>query len=800
MGCTSMLCTTWTIRLLITFLPPLPGGCARRRADVRPCWWRFFAANSRDSLLVVNPGRDLRLQPMLEPLLAPPETTQRDTLWAACIHATAAPARRFWTLFTTGAFRGRARSFSFQDHWRKSSMPDIVRRMSCPDAAQADAEFFLMREWLLTNGLGGYASGTIAGVLTRRYHGLLIAALPAPLGRVVMLSQLYEQVRLPDGRFMPLSGEGRTENGAEWPAATHPREFYLENGLPVWSYVVGGIVVEKRVLMLHMHNTVQVTYRLRPESSPVHLELRPLMHFRPHNAPVSEPLQESYELTIIDDRYEISASPDLPSLRILLHGSETSLTVDKMTVRNLLFRREAERSYEAQGSLWSPGYFQVMLSTGRDVSLIASTEPWTTVLALPPEEAHMLERQRRQRLLAVAHPQAQIGTAAELILAADQFTISPVGRVAATVRARAAGEEERSVLAGYHWFTDWGRDTMIGLEGLTLTTGRHTEARWILHAFARVIRDGLIPNLFPEGEQEGLYHTADATLWFFHALDRYLEVTHDRLTLTLLLPKLLDIVDQHQRGTHFGIRTDSHDGLLLQGQEGYQLTWMDAKVDDWVVTPRRGKAVEINALWYNALRLLQGWVREEQGDQAAKGLTESAEQARASFNKRFWYDDGGYLYDLIDGPQGDDTACRPNQILALALRHPILERGRWEAVLSVVRQRLLTPVGLRSLAPGHPEYKAKYFGDLRARDAAYHQGTVWAWLIGPFTDAWLRVYPTDLAGARRFLEGLVPHLGEACLGTISEIFDAEAPFTPRGCVAQAWSVAELLRCWVKTAA
>jgi predicted glycogen debranching enzyme len=391
------------------------------------------------------------------------------------------------------------------------------------------------------------------------------------------------------------------------------------------------------------------------------------------------------------------------------------------------------------------------------------------------------------------------GTAAELVLAADQFIITPAGRVADAARAHAAGDEERSIIAGYHWFTDWGRDTMISFEGLTLATGRHLEAGWILRAFARFIKDGLIPNLFPEGEHKGLYHTADATLWFFHAIDRYLEATRDRTILTLVLPKLLDIIAHHRRGTHFGIGIDPQDGLLRQGQEGYQLTWMDAKVGDWVVTPRRGKAVEINALWYNALRLLEGWVREEHGDQAARCLAEDAEQARSSFNERFWYAEGGYLYDVIDGPQGDDAACRPNQVLAISLGHPILDRARWESVIAVVRQRLLTPVGLRSLAPGHPDYQPRYDGDLRARDAAYHQGTVWPWLIGPFIDAWLRVYPEDRAGARGFLEGLVPHLGEACLGSISEIFDAESPFTPRGCVAQAWSVAEMLRGWLKTA-
>jgi predicted glycogen debranching enzyme len=361
------------------------------------------------------------------------------------------------------------------------------------------------------------------------------------------------------------------------------------------------------------------------------------------------------------------------------------------------------------------------------------------------------------------------------------------------------GEEARSIIAGYHWFTEWGRDTMISLEGLTLVTGRPTDAGWILRTFAEYVRDGLLPNLFPEGDSEGLYHTADATLWFFHAIDRYVETSGDRGILESLLPRLVEIVEHHLKGTHFGIGVDERDGLLRQGAPGYALTWMDAKIGDWVVTPRRGKAVEINALWYNALRLLQAWIREGPGDAAAGWVEEHAARAHRSFNARFWYEPGGYLYDIVDGESGDDDACRPNQILAFSLRYPVLDSARWLPVLEVVRRELLTPVGLRSLSPSHPEYKARYDGDLRARDAAYHQGTVWAWLIGPFVDAWLRVHPDDRAGARRLLDGLIDHLGQAGVGSVSEVFDAEAPFTPRGCIAQAWSVAEVIRSWVRTA-
>ncbi len=339
---------------------------------------------------------------------------------------------------------------------------------------------------------------------------------------------------------------------------------------------------------------------------------------------------------------------------------------------------------------------------------------------------------------------------------------------------------------------------MISLEGLTLSTGRVDEARWILRAFAHYVRDGLIPNMFPEGDIAGLYHTADATLWFIHGLGRYLEYRDDPATLAALLPVLKSIVRHHLDGTRFGIGVDPKDGLLTQGAEGYQLTWMDAKVGNWVVTPRRGKAVEVNALWYNALQLLSDWLRRAR-DPMADEIAACAARAHTSFNERFWYEAGGYLYDVVDGERGDNSAFRPNQIIAISLTNPVLDQARWAAVVGTVRERLLTPVGLRSLAPDEPEFKPHYFGDVRARDAAYHQGTVWAWLIGPFIDAWLKTYPGHVAEARGFLRGFEHHLGQAGIGSISEIFDAEPPFTPRGCIAQAWSVAEVLRCLIKTA-
>jgi predicted glycogen debranching enzyme len=433
-------------------------------------------------------------------------------------------------------------------------------------------------------------------------------------------------------------------------------------------------------------------------------------------------------------------------------------------------------------------------------SIVASTESWERVEALSPAEALHAERERRCRVLELAPAAARTGPPAELVLAADGFLIEPVGRAGEAARARAFGDEARSVIAGYHWFTDWGRDTMISLEGLTLSTGRVREAGNILRTFAQYVRDGLIPNMFPEGQNEGVYHTADATLWFFHALGRYLQTSGDRFTLQKLLPTLQDIVQRHLQGTRFGIHVDPRDGLLAQGAPGYQLTWMDAKYRDWVVTPRRGKAVEINALWYNALRLLEGWSREEGNPSAAAALGEHAERARASFNRRFWCEQSGHLFDVVDQEGGgDDAQCRPNQIFAISLDHPVLDRSRWAAVLDTVQSRLLTPVGLRSLSREDKEYKPTYHGDLETRDAAYHQGTVWSWLIGPFVDAFLRVHPEQTKEARRFLDGLFEHLGEACLGNVSEVFDAERPYAPRGCVAQAWGVAEALRGFLRTA-
>jgi predicted glycogen debranching enzyme len=657
----------------------------------------------------------------------------------------------------------------------------------------------LTQEWLVTNGLGGYASGTVLGPVMRRYHGLLIAALPNPLGRFMMLHAVSERFRMA-GKATVFAGPPEFA-GEEGSSILPPVEFRLECGLPVWIYDFWGARIEKCLFLRYKQNTTYVEYRYVEGSGALRLDLGPGIHLRNHDAPVDSKAPAEYTLTARGSRLEIAAGAELPALR-LKTAPYSSFTYDPKTVA-IDYRIEESRGYPSEGSMWSPGYFRVDLEPGAAFVLTASTEPWETVEALPYEEAFSVELRRRGALIEKPELRAAGEIVRELALAADQFLITPVGRREDAAQSRASGLEPRTVIAGYHWFTDWGRDTMIGLEGLALTAGRHREASWILRMFAQYVRDGLIPNLFPEGEKQGLYHTADASLWFFHAIAGYLAATGDRATLRTILPRLHEIAKAHIAGTRFGIHVDPEDGLLVEGQIGYQLTWMDAKVGDWVVTPRRGKAVEINALWYNALCLLAKWADEEDGPDSGAAYSRHAQRARESFNRRFWNPKTGYLFDVIDGESGggrpgNDPACRPNQLFAISLDHPVLDKSLWAPVVDAVTKSLLTPVGLRSLAPGEPDYQARYDGDLRARDAAYHQGSVWAWLIGPYIDALARVYPERCS--LELLDGFRSHLNEACVGSISEIFDAEEPHTPRGCIAQAWSVAEVLRGFVKLSA
>jgi predicted glycogen debranching enzyme len=653
-------------------------------------------------------------------------------------------------------------------------------------------EAALQHEWLVTNGLGGYASGSVAWCNTRKYHGLFVPALPR-FGRTVMLGLLEDHVTVGDHTWA-IAGCERSGGKLELPALQVLERFTLRGLIPEWDFAMGPLTLRKSVVMVHEEGTLYVIYS-HLDGPPAQLRLRPYTLFRPLEEPPSD-TPPNVRVLIEDRGVSVEVRPQAPQLRLKV--------CDDCQVPFVgLFQKSPPMTYRvdaARGQRWtdvqvSPGYFECELQPGKHVALVAAVGDGAH-LERAPKDVLAMEEARERRLLERCALEAQDGAPARLALAADQFIIAPRYRPPDTGWARATGQDMRSVIAGYHWFTDWGRDTMISLEGLALCTGRAREAAAILRTFQHHVKDGLVPNFFPEGGQAGVYHTADASLWFFHAVDRYVRVTGDRSLLPDVWPTLVDIVHWHFKGTHFGIQVDAQDGLLRQGQGGYPLTWMDAKVGDWVVTPRRGKAVEVNALWFNALTLMAEW-----GDALGlEGLPYAAQAAKvkASFNARFWNAPEGCLFDVVDGERGDDPAIRPNQLFAISLTHPVLERHRWPAVLDTVRRHLLTPYGLRSLSPRHPDFKPAYDGDLRARDAAYHQGTVWPWLLGHYVDASLKVSedPTEAYAA---LAGLVEHLQHAGLGNISEIFDAMPPYHPRGCIAQAWSVAEALRVMLKVA-
>lgn len=646
---------------------------------------------------------------------------------------------------------------------------------------QFDQATLLEAEWLVTNGLGGFACGSVSGVPMRKYHSLLNASLPAPYGRTAMLNYVADSVVLPDGREILLSPLRFSKEDS---VTSYLSEFRLENGIPIWRYQVEDLTIEKIVFLVYRQNTLHVSYRLLTQQENVLIKWRPFFHFRLSEQPVNVEIpDESYTVYAENLRYEIRC-PGFPSLKI---DTRAPLTIHYQQISGVFYQIEFNRGYESVGQFKSPGFFLMPLPQNEPKTFVASTESWETLQALNPAEALQTEKLRKRNLLRAAGPAGRLLTTAKLVLAADQFLITPSTRFVDMVRLLAMGRGVRTVIAGYPWFTDWGRDTMISLEGLTLATGRSREAYSILHTFAHYVQDGLIPNMFPDGEVKGIYNTADASLWFFHAIDRYIEHTGDEDVLEFLLPKLRQIIQRHVEGTSFGIKMDT-DGLLMQGQSGVQLTWMDAKVGDWVVTPRRGKAVEINGLWYNALRLFERW---------ADKSNELSERCRESFNQKFWIEADHYLYDVIEGENGTDSSLRPNQLFAISLTYPVLNEDRWAAVFQAVTEQLLSPFGLRTLSPSHPDYKAKYDGDLRARDAAYHQGTVWPWLLGAYIDVRLKLFPHDREGACQILKGLIEHLNSNCMGTLGEIFDAVEPYHARGCFAQAWSVAELLRCLVK---
>jgi predicted glycogen debranching enzyme len=658
-------------------------------------------------------------------------------------------------------------------------------QLTVPRSDFVDQDNALSREWLVTNGLGGFACGTVAQANTRRYHGLLVAALAPPGERTVMVAKLDATVSYQERQF-----ELACNEYADGTIAPHGfaylSAFCLEDGIPVWTYALADARLEERIWMAHGRNTTYVSFTLRHATQALDLSLLPLCTYRGYHAHT----QGGWSLDVASAARgcRISAFTGARDYRLLIDRGRFLAGADWYW--HFLHRIEAERGLDALEDLFRPGTFHARLAPNETVTWIATAESE----APTPAPAALAEEVNRRQAL-VTHVAGTVPSwIRELTFAADQFVVT-----------RSAADDKASgttVIAGYPWFSDWGRDTMIALPGLVLATQRNAEAASILRTFAAYASEGMLPNRFPDRGEAPEYNTVDATLWYFHALNGYVEASGDLELLRDLFPALLDIVEWHRRGTRFGIKVDAEDGLLRAGEPGVQLTWMDAKVGNRVITPRIGKPVEVNALWHFALASMARWAQTLREQRLAKQFERNAAQVARSFARAFWCEARGYLYDVVDATEGAldargrfvDASLRANQIFAVSLGTKLLDARRARAVVDVCGRELLTPVGLRSLAAGDPQYVGVYQGGPAERDAAYHQGTVWAWLLGPFALAHHRVYQ-DVNYALSLLAGLAPHLAEGCLGTIGEIFDGNVPHAPRGCFAQAWSVSQTLFAW-----
>jgi predicted glycogen debranching enzyme len=653
-------------------------------------------------------------------------------------------------------------------------------REICGDLASAER-----REWLCTNGIGGFASGTVAGTLTRRYHGLLVAALKPPLGRTLLCAKVDEIVEY-DGLALPPFANRWAGNAIDPHGYRTIERFTLEGTTPVWTYAVADALIEKRVWMEQGANTTYVRYRLLRARGRLALELNVFVNYRDYHGATRGDGRQIH-VAPVERGLRVAAFDRATPLLLLADGAEVRTA--HTWYRDFDLPGERERGLDATEDHLHAGTFSVSLAPSEALTLVASTE---SSPALDGEEAWERRAQHEERLVTAwkrARPEARKAPdwIKHLVLASDQFVAK---------RPTPSDADGMTVIAGYHWFGDWGRDTMIALPGLALATGRPEIARRILTTFARFVDRGMLPNRFPDAGEAPEYNTVDATLWYFEAIRAYHAATDDHGLLKELFPVLEAIVRFHREGTRYGIKEDSADGLLRSGEPGVQLTWMDAKVGDWIVTPRTGKAVEINALWYNAICSMAGFATRLR--QPSKPWDELAARVKAGFD-RFWNERAGCCYDVIDSPDGNDDALRPNQIFAVSLRESPLSPQRQRQIVDACARHLLTSYGLRSLAPGHPKYQGHYGGDQRHRDGAYHQGTVWAFLLGAFALAHFRVY-RDAEAARSFLSPMAHHLGDYGLGSVAEIFDGDSPFAPRGCIAQAWSVAETLRAWHELAA
>ncbi len=636
-------------------------------------------------------------------------------------------------------------------------------RTICSDLTQANS-----REWLETNGLGGFASSTITGMNTRRYHGLLIAATKPPVGRLLLLSKLEETLVI-DGNRYDLSVN-------QYSGAIHPRgDQYLKHfrldPFPIFTYEVDGVEIEKSIFMPYGENSTVIQYKANKTGRKnVVLEVHPLIACRDYHSTMHENDALNSQVEFSDGLAIVQSYLDTPKLYFAHNACEAAPT--GYWYRNFEYKEEQARGLDFIEDLFNPLVLKFELKARSRAVIIASTEAHDIANIV---ELQRKELKRRKAVLSAAPTNDEFSKL--LVAAADQFIV--------------ARGTQKTIIAGYHWFSDWGRDTMIALPGLTLATGRPEIAKSILLEFSQHIDRGMLPNRFPDAGETPEYNTVDATLWFFEAIRALAQNTGDDEFVRINFYDVLnDIIDWHVRGTRYGIRVDA-DGLLNTEEPGVQLTWMDAKVGDWVVTPRQGKPVEIQALWYNALCVMKDFAIKFGDGKKAREYGAMAKRAHDSFNQQFWNETANCLYDVVNGKESDGS-LRPNQIFAVSLPHSMLSAEKSNRIIAIIERELLTSVGLRSLAPSDPNYHGHYEGGILERDGSYHQGTVWAWLMGSFITAYLKVFG-DHSRAKQLLTDFTAHLHEAGLGQIAEIFDAEPPHTPRGCIAQAWSVAALLQ-------
>jgi glycogen debranching enzyme len=637
----------------------------------------------------------------------------------------------------------------------------------------------LTREWLVTNGLGGYASGTVAGPNTRRYHGLLMAGLRPPVQRVLLLAELHASLIGADGEPQPL---------------TTPSEMRLDGMLPAFRWRIEGRVIERRIWMEQGQNRTVLSYRLLA-GAPATLRVQPFFAHRPADLHRSE--RGVPDARRIDHGWQVS----LDAMTTYLEARPSGTPVDSPSWIHVEHPAEQQRVLDAEEDLFIPGALELSIAPGSPVAIIAGTDPLPA--AWSSTDSLIKARRFERNVLNALGDGNHHGMTRQLALAASQFRVvralqAPTlpshgtgGGEEAELRPRkGVGEEtQRTIIAGYPWFADWGRDTMIALRGLTLAAGYPHQAREILETFGSFLDQGMLPNALHDPGEPTEYNTIDATLWLFQALHHYLGATGDWAFINSQLPALEEVIRWHVNGTRFGIHMDPADGLITATAPDYGLTWMDARDEDWVVTPRHGKPVEIAALWYNALRLMSDWT--SRADAPVARFAMMAERARRSAQTRYWYEAGGYLYDVIDGPEGSDASLRPNQLMALGLAYPLIDGERARRSLDRVTEKLLTPFGVRTLSPDDPRYLHRFGGNHRSRDAAYQMGIVWPWLLGPYLDAHLRIHG-DSTVVARVLAPFEAHLRDAGIGSISEIFEAEPPYRPAGAIAQAWSVGELL--------